>query len=82
MVTGTLITWILTYTKIIKLKWGRRGTAPSILNPNTRWRWAACPTAEEKAHGRQDGCQSRSGLDGERTISQPLPGIEPRSSSP
>jgi hypothetical protein len=71
---------------------GSGGIAPHILDLGTRWRWAVSYTPRPLYPQRKSrsylldrslgGPQSRSGHGGEEKNSQPLPGLEPRSSSP
>jgi len=71
---------------------GSESVTPRILELGTRWRWAVIFTPrplyfQEKRpwyplDKRLGGPQSRSRRGGEEENSQPLPGLEPLSSSP
>jgi hypothetical protein len=85
---------ILCLIKLSTTPWRRMesgGIAPRILNLGTRWTWVASFTPRPLyTQGKSPwypldrslgGPQSRSGRGGEEKNSQPLPGIEPLSSS-
>jgi len=72
--------------------WGSGGIAPRIPDLGNRWGWEVSFTPRLfYSHGKNPWYpldrrlgepQSRSGRGGEDKNSQPLPGLEPRSSSP
>jgi hypothetical protein len=82
----------LTKHHAMKAYWGSGGIAPLILHLGTRGRWVVSFTPlplhprrknlRYPLHRRVGGPQSRSGRGDEEENSQPLLGIEPRSSSP
>jgi hypothetical protein len=82
----------LTKYHAMKTYWRSWSIAPRILNLGTRWRWVVSFTPRpfyprwKKSwylfDMRLGVPQSRSGRGGEEKKSQPLPGIEPHSSSP
>jgi hypothetical protein len=81
----------LTKCHAMRTYWGSGGIAPCILDLGTRWRWEVSFTPWPLyPHGknpqypfdrRLGGPQSKSGQSGEEKNYQPLPGIEPPSSS-
>jgi hypothetical protein len=75
----------------MKTCWGSGGIAPCIINLVARWRWVVSftprrlyPRGENRRYPlvrRLGGPQSQFGRGGKEKNFQPLPGIEPRSSS-
>jgi hypothetical protein len=68
----------LTEHHAVKAYWGSGCIAPRILGLDTRWRRAVSFTHRPL----YPQGKSRSGRGGEKKYSQPLPGLEPRSSRP